>query len=389
MIKKYRESFVKTMMVFITISLATILILVNFFNYIQIRQRSIDRINFIMEYDDTQEKNWNHKGSRYFDLSYFTVTINQGNYEINASRSSTMTNEDAITYANDVLKLEDKEDIYNGYRYCVSEKNGMPFIGFVNVQPQIESMNVFFFTSVGITILATLTLYAIVVYASKKALLPMEEGIRLQKQFITDAGHEIKTPLAVISANNEVLEMEIGENEWIKSNKNQIERLNTLVKQLLLLSKMEESHYEFTTLNVSECLQETIETFHPLMNAKHIQLDYQIEDNMIVRADVTSFQNLFNVLLDNALKYVQDPYQIKITCKKTMKGCVIEFFNTCNSVEHIELLFERFYRGDQSHSSTIEGQGIGLSIARTIVETHNGKISASNTGQGFLIRIEL
>lgn len=386
MIKQYQKNFIKTMMIFVTISLVTIFILVNFFNYIQLRNRSIERTHNIIEnYGKLPKPNHNV----HFDLSYFTVEIMEDEMKVNISRSSTITEMEAKKYALAVIESEDKEDIYSGYRYCVSEKNGHPFIGFVSVRPQIESMNVFFFTSLGISILANLILYGIIVFSSEKALTPMKEGIKLQKQFITDAGHEIKTPLAIISANNEVLEMEIGESEWIKSNKNQIDRLNTLVKKLLLLAKMEESHYDFVSLNISEYLEEAIHTFEPLIHLKNMNLVYQVDKNIIIKADSSSIQTLFNGLLDNAIKYSKEPYQIKISCKRTLKGCIIEFFNTCDSIESIELLFERFYRADQSRSSIIEGQGIGLSIAKAIIDAHGGKISASNTGQGILIKVEL
>lgn len=388
MIKQYQRNFIKTMMVFVTLSLLTIFLLVNFFNYIQLKNRSIERMNLIVEHDGRVLRP-DEKGRDFFDLSYFTVKLFEDEMKVNISRSSTISESKAKEYANTVLELQETTSIYSGYRYCITEKNGHTLLVFVSVQPQIESMNVFFFTSLGISILANFLLYGIIVFASEKAITPMKEGIKLQKQFITDAGHEIKTPLAIISANNEVLEMEMGESEWIKSNKNQIDRLNTLVKKLLLLARMEESHYDFVLLNISECLEDAIDTFEPMIHLKNIYLSCQIEKNIIIKADSSSIQTLLNGLIDNAIKYSKEPYQIKINCKKTSKGCVIEFFNTCEEIESIELLFERFYRADQSRSSVIEGQGIGLSIAKAIVEAHGGNISASNMGQGILIKVEL
>ncbi len=388
MIKQYQKNFIKTMMVFVTLSLVTILILVNYFNYLQLKNRSLERMDYIVKHEVNNIKP-SFKDRRFLDWSYFTVEVIDDEMKVNISRSSSITESKAKEYAAIVLKRNEATSTLNRYRYCLTEKNGNPFVAFISYQPQIESLNVFFFTSVGISVLANFLLYAIIVFASEKAITPMKEGIKLQKQFITDAGHEIKTPLAIISANNEVLEMEIGESEWINSNKNQIDRLNTLVKKLLLLARMEESHYDFIPLNISECLQEAIDTFEPLIHLKDMNLTCQIEKNIIIKADINSIQTLLNGLIDNAIKYSKDPYQIKISCKKASKGCVLEIFNTCDDIESIELLFERFYRADKSRSSIIEGQGIGLSIAKAIVVAHGGKISASNTGQGILIKVEL
>lgn len=308
---------------------------------------------------------------------------------VNISHSSTISETKAQEYTQEVLKKDKQEARYHGYRYHITEKNDHTFVIFVNIKPQIESMNVFVFTSFGISVLANIILYFIVLFASEKAMTPMKKSIMLQKQFITDASHEIKTPLAIISANNEVLEMQLGESEWLKSNKKQIDRLNKLIQKLLLLSKMEEQQYNFISLNISETLETSIKTFVSLIQLKNINLSKHIDHNIIIKADKESIQTLLNGLLDNALKYTKNSNQIKITCKKTLKGCTLEFFNTCDPIDSIDLIFERFYRDDQSHSSIIEGQGIGLSIAKAIVDAHGGNISASNVENGLLIKIEL
>ena len=214
----------------------------------------------------------------------------------------------------------------------------------------------------------------------------MSEGVKptiesdlKQKQFITNAGHELKTPLSVISANAEILEMEIGENEWIDSINSQVIKLNQLTKDLILLSRMSESSMKiiFNQFNISEALFDTISSFNPLLESHKFKISSSIEENVVLNGNEELIRQVFSLLIDNAIKYADDDY-ISITLKKENKNII---FTISNKSNHFELgkhdeLFERFYRPDQSRNSDAGGSGIGLSIVKSIVETHKGKISA-------------
>lgn len=391
MIKEYQKRFVKIMMLATSIGIIIILTLINLMNYAQLRYRSMERVDRIVENLISKNKPNHNRFESPFEINYFTVYVEDEKIrEINTSHIFSISKQVARNYALEALTREKNTDIINGYRYKFVETGKETMIIFVNVRHQIESCNLFFFSSVAIAFGSIIVLYFIILFASKHAILPMVEGIEKQKRFITDAGHEIKTPLAIILANNEVLEMELGENEWIQSNKNQIARLNELVKKLVLLTKMEENESEFITLNVSEMIENTILSFKPLIDQNEIQIVKKIHPNVLIKGDPTSIQTLCNVLFDNAIKYIEAPYHMSVTCKVNTKGCVIEIYNSCRQLEdNIEYMFERFYRGDKSRSSTISGQGIGLSVAKAIVELHHGKITAHYVKHGLLMKVEL
>ena len=200
-----------------------------------------------------------------------------------------------------------------------------------------------------------------------------------QKQFITNAGHELKTPLAVIMADVDVLEMTTGEdNEWVASIRNQANRLNTLIKSLLNLANVQEGKKQLvlTEFSLTEVVNESVNDFKALLQDRKVEFD---EDTDIkVKAQEDSIRQLVTILLDNAIKYTEENGTINIKISKQWKNTKLEISNTCENIDNINVkkLFDRFYREDKSRNKKKEGYGIGLSIAKSIVDMHKGKISA-------------
>ena len=217
---------------------------------------------------------------------------------------------------------------------------------------------------------------------SKKAIQPMMENIERQKQFITDAGHELKTPLTVISANMDVLSMDIGQNEWVQGTQKQVANMRKLVNELVYLSRMDEtdSHLEKSVVDLSKAVQDVAAPFEGMaeFNGKNMVLN--IEDDIKVSGDEAALRRLISTLCENAVKYAPEDSEIQISLTQSGKSVMLITENAMKeplSEEALSHLFDRFYRSDESRSKEENsGFGIGLSIARAITEKHSGTIKA-------------
>ncbi|MBQ6420547.1 MAG: HAMP domain-containing histidine kinase [Clostridia bacterium] len=223
-----------------------------------------------------------------------------------------------------------------------------------------------------------------VFFLSKRIMRPVAESYEKQKRFITDASHEIKTPLAVISAANEVVELEYGESEWTKSIASQIDRLSDLTQKLVMLSRMDEEDYRpaAETFSLSDTLTEVAETFIPVAQVRQKKYGIRIAPDISFSGDEQAIRQLANLLLDNAMKYAAGEGNIEVSLKKSGKYKVFSVENDVTDMSdgrHDEL-FERFYRADASRNSETGGHGIGLSVAKAITESHGGKITAECRG---------
>ena len=215
---------------------------------------------------------------------------------------------------------------------------------------------------------------------SGKIIAPVSKSYEKQKQFITDAGHEIKTPLAIIEADIGVIEIQDGENEWLNDIKVQVRRLTRLTNDLIHLSKLDEGkeNLKFIDFSISELATETINSFVGLAKMREKKLTAEVLPNLTLRGDRESIRELFHIILDNAIKYSADEGNIKFELKKKNGHIIVEVSNLVKNLtkEQAEHLFERFYRADKSRNSQTGGHGIGLSMAKAIVEGHSGKIEA-------------
>ena len=232
------------------------------------------------------------------------------------------------------------------------------------------------------SIFCFIVFFALISVFSDRAIKPTIEAYEKQKRFITDAGHELKTPLAIISANTEVIEAMDGKSEWTESILNQVKRLSGLVNDLITLARLEEAeeHGDVATeeLDFSAKVKEVFDAFHPVITQQGKHFSADIAENIIIKANTKSIHELVSILVDNAVKYCDDNGTISVALSRQKKYAVFAVTNDYKDGENVDYtkFFDRFYREDSSRNSAKAGYGIGLSMAENIVSIHKGKISA-------------
>lgn len=224
-----------------------------------------------------------------------------------------------------------------------------------------------------------LILFYLVYRISFSVFSPLREMFNKQKQFISDASHELKTPLAIISANTDVLSSQT-DNAWLSNIKAQTKRMNTLVSDMLTLTKLDEGRKKYSAIEFS-LSDETLNTalqFDALAFEKGKTIKTDVVPNVKINADIHAFKQILTILLDNAIKYALDNSEILVTLKKENGKTMLSVMNFGSDVPdgESEKIFERFYRGDQSRSRQSGGSGLGLSIAKSISDANKWKISA-------------
>ena len=212
-----------------------------------------------------------------------------------------------------------------------------------------------------------------------------------QKRFITDAGHELKTPLSVIATNMDILTMDLGENEWVEGTKKQVSRMTKLVNNLVSLSKMDEQDATliFEPFSISDAAYECFDLYQSVADSAGKRLEADIEEELNVTADENSIRQIFSILLDNAIKYAEGDRVIRVRLHREGKKVLFETENDwARNVDAAKLdtLFDRFTRGDRSRSGADgkSGFGLGLAIARAAAEKNRASLTAAETEEGRL-----
>lgn len=332
-----------------------------------------------------------------YSTRYFVVKLNNNVVsEVSTENIKSVSDSDAVEYASRVYKEGRGFGFIDNYRYYFTDdiESGKGIMVFINFEREREST--FKLASVSLLVgAACIILLLFPVYRlSKNAIKPIEQSIQKQKQFITDAGHELKTPIAIISADTEVLEMCSGENEWLTSIKNQTVRLGGLVKNLVTLSKLNEGDKKIKSapFNLSTAVEETVQSFETLAITSEVKFEYHIAPNIIYTGNEDEIRQLVSILSDNAVKYCLKGGKIVLDVYKNGKSVVISMYNDCEYIDRqkTDRLFDRFYRADSSRARETGGYGIGLSIAQVITERHKGKITASSSdSKSIVIKVVL
>lgn len=357
-----------------------------------------------------------------FDTRYFTVTINSnGEVEnIDTSKIASVSSENAAEYAKKLWKSGKKGDGKSGFaescKYLTVDEDGSTMYIFLSCQRELSTIKTYILASVGISVFGLVVVFIMIYFFSGKILKPVSESYEKQKRFITDASHEIKTPLTIIDANTEVIEMMEGENEWTNSTRKQVARLTSLTEKLVFLSRMDEeaTKLEMLEFSLTDAILDTAEPFKTVARTKGKKLTIDVTDKILYTGDEKTIRQLVSILLDNAMKYsgcsnagfekgninktnlnkttqtqndcvttIDQAPEIEISLKPSGKNRIITVWNTVDETANVkkgrqDMLFERFYRTDTSHNSKTGGFGIGLSAAYAIVKAHKGKITAES-----------
>lgn len=317
-----------------------------------------------------------------FDTRYFTVTISRDGTvdQIDTGKIAAVSSSTASEYASSLYAKNKTHGFIDCYRYQLVDTDDTQMYIFVNCERELGTFRSFLLASVGISVAGLFVVYLLVVFFSKKIMQPIAESYEKQKRFITDASHEIKTPLTIIDANTEVLEMTGGENQWTKSIRKQIARLTSLTEKLVFLSRMDEesTQLEMEPFAISDAILDTADPFLAVATSRGKELSIDVDPDLVYKGNEGTIRQLVSLLLDNAIKYSTDDGQIRLSFHTRGKNLVLSVWNTVESIEqgrHDEL-FERFYRADKSRNQKTGGFGIGLSVVSAIVRAHKAKMSA-------------
>ena len=391
MIKKLRIKLIATSMVSLFLVLFVIGGIVGIINHKKI-VKDADRILEILDENegtfpkmDPGEKKEGPPGMSAeipYESRYFSVLFDANGTIIltDTSKIASIDTETAADYASEIWSKGTKKGFLDDYRYWKCSSDDGVRIIFLDCRRQLNSFHNFLLTTIAVSGVGLLSVFILMLGLSARIVKPFSDNYEKQKRFITDAGHELKTPLTIIDADAEILEMDFGENEWLQDIQAQTSRLADLTNALVMLSRMEEGVSRDTKIEfpLSDIVEEVCHTFQAPAKVHQINLDNKIEPLISMNGDEKAIRGLITILLDNAVKYTNKNGTISLTLEKKKNRIYLSVFNTTESIskEQISHLFDRFYRTDASRNSQTGGYGLGLSIAAATVESHHGKISA-------------
>ncbi len=326
-----------------------------------------------------------------YESRYFSVYLNAEGEVVSADLGmiAAVDEECAENYAKSIWDKGETSGFVDDYRFMMTQSEEITLMVFLDCGRNLDTFRTFVLTSIGVSAAGLLAVFLLMIVLSARMVKPFSENYEKQRRFITDAGHEIKTPLTIIDADAEILSMDLGENEWLEDIRQQTERLTSLTNDLILLSRMEEkdNRLQMIELPLSELVEEGLHSFQALALTQGKTLTGNITPLLSLEGDDRTLRQLVGILLDNAVKYGKNGTDIILNLEGLRNQVKLTVSNETDSLprEQLERFFDRFYRGDFSRSSRTRGYGLGLSIAAAIVNAHRGKINAGLEGENRLV----
>lgn len=332
-----------------------------------------------------------------YESRFFSVLLGEDGQavETDTGQIAAVDAEQATDYAQKAAASGKTSGFLDDYRFLVQNESGGIRVIFLDCGRSLSSFRTTLLASVSLAVLGLAAVLFLLLILSRRIVRPMAESYEKQRQFITDAGHELKTPMTIISADADLAEMECGENQWLTDIRRQAQRLTALTNDLIYLSRMEEEQpkLQYIDFPISDVVEEMAQSFAAPARSQDKELQVQVQPMLSFKGDEKGIRQLVSILLDNALKYSPPGGQLALRLEKQGRNLLLTVSNPCaQPMEQDKLphLFDRFYRTDQSRNSQSGGYGLGLSIAKSIVSAHKGKIRAeSHDGTQLSIQVTL
>ena len=279
-------------------------------------------------------------------------------------------------YATEILEKGTVRGTKGNLLYLVAKKKGYTLVAFMDNTVMKESMTTLFRYTLVFGSVVLIALFFLAKYLAKRIVDPLEESYLKQKQFISDAGHELKTPVSVVSANAELLAREIGDNKWLDNIQYENEKMGNLVRELLELARTENVKTETVRLDLSRIVSGDILPFESVAFEKGIVLSTDVQNGISVMGDKIKLGQLVSILIDNAIRHCDEKREVSVSLSENRGSAVLSVVNSGETIppEKLPHLFERFYRVDEAREDDGNSYGLGLAIAKAIVTSHKGKI---------------
>lgn len=401
MIRRLRRKFILAAMLSLLAVLSCILIPVNLFSYRSIVSDADRTLQMLsqsptrpMERPDGMRMDmhggWMKNTNRElpFENHFFSVTLNADGsiVETYLERIFSVDEELAAEAARNAVQTGREQGFYGTFRYLVLDSGTKVF--FLDCERSLAVFRNTLVSSVLVSAVGMGAVCILLVILSGRIVKPVAESDSKQRQFITDAGHEIKTPLTIINADADLIELESGESEWLDDIRRQTARLTDLTNNLIYLSRMDEEQPQLPAVEfpISDVVEEAAQSFQSLARQQNKPLEIRIQPMLSYTGSEKDIRQLVSILLDNALKYTPEGGSISLSLRQEGKTTLLSVTNETADVMDkatLERLFDRFYRAEAARSSS--GYGLGLSIARSIVAAHKGRIKAESPKEKTLV----
>ncbi|MBR6983229.1 MAG: hypothetical protein IKH75_06820 [Ruminococcus sp.] len=320
-------------------------------------------------------------------IEFFIIMSDKDGKFVAKRNNDDLENEVAQVYITEILKKNEPSGTLNNYQFCSEPKSNGTLMVFTDKSAEIDMLNKLMRTTIMIGILSIIALSAASYFLSGLIVKPIQEAFNKQKQFISDASHELKTPLTVISANADVLSGEIGENKWLNYIQDQTDRMNVLVNELLNLTRLENntSNFIMADFDLSQAITNTALPFECQAFESNKTFELNIVEGLHIVGSEQHIKQMAAIFIDNALKYSNEGGIVRVTLAKQGDKKMLYVYNSGKGIKESEKekVFERFYRSDESRNRSTGGYGLGLAIAKSIIDRHKFKVHIENNeGRG-------